>query len=93
MDKVQKNCFTDYNAPSSEPFRTHLKYNSFINSYSVLVNDVTHNRTGTAVVTCDIQTAHNRTGTAVVTCDIQTAHNRTGTAVVTCDIQTAFSDS
>jgi hypothetical protein len=24
MDKVQKTSFTDYNAPSSEPFRLHL---------------------------------------------------------------------
>jgi hypothetical protein len=27
MDNAQKNTFTDYNAPSSEPFRLHL-YNN-----------------------------------------------------------------
>jgi hypothetical protein len=26
MDDVQKNAVTDYNAPSSEPFRLHLHY-------------------------------------------------------------------
>jgi hypothetical protein len=25
MDKVQKTAFTDYNAPSSEPFRLHFE--------------------------------------------------------------------
>jgi hypothetical protein len=29
MDKVQKNTFTDYNAPSSEPFRLNLKNYSY----------------------------------------------------------------
>jgi hypothetical protein len=28
MKKVQKNVFTDYNAPSSEPFRLHLYNNN-----------------------------------------------------------------
>jgi hypothetical protein len=29
MDKVQKTAFTDYNTPSSEPFRLHLNFIRF----------------------------------------------------------------
>jgi hypothetical protein len=42
MDKVQKNAFTDYNAPSSEPYRLHLKFPTFQKLQSLSIQFSSH---------------------------------------------------